>query len=187
MKVTYANIDPNFRITEDIHEHILKRARKIESRYKGVREINVVLRPEGHLFHSEMVAAAPGATFYATTDTEGPIAALDSVTEKIISQMRKYKDRIKDRRKNASHREVVEKLHGDYIETVLDTEEPDSPVIIAKPKKFAIKPMTLDEGRIELENSGAPFLLFLNAETREVNLLYEIDEKTYGWVEPLFT
>ena len=47
--------------------------------------------------------------------------------------------------------------------------------------------ITEEEATTELQASNSEFLLFLNAETQQVNLLYETAKGTYGWVEPLFT
>ena len=184
MKVTYSG--HNIKITDDIHAYILKRADKIEARFDGMQELNVVLKAEKHQFDAEMIVTAPRVSFYAKSETHEILSALDTVTDKIISQIRRYKDRVKDRRHNAPHREVVAQLNPDNLETEIEPDDTDAPVIIATQEKFAAKPLTVAEAATELQASNAVFLLFLNAETRQVNLLYEMEQGTYGWVEPLF-
>ena len=52
--------------------------------------------------------------------------------------------------------------------------------------------MTVEDAVMELQTSGDTLLLFLNADTGEINLLYEMvgesstvgGESRYGWVEP---
>ena len=39
---------------------------------------------------------------------------------------------------------------------------------------------------MQLQISGDTLLLFLNAQTNQVNLVYEDDNGEYGWVEPQF-
>jgi putative sigma-54 modulation protein len=185
MKVTYSG--HNLKITDDIHAYILKRADKIEARFDGMQELNVVLRSEKHRFDAEMIVTAPRVSFYAKSETHEVLSALDTVTDKIISQIRRYKDRVKDRRNSAPHREVVARLNPDEVETPLEVEEIDTPVVVSQQDKFASKPLTLEEATTELQASNSEFLLFLNAETQQVNLLYETAKGTYGWVEPLFT
>jgi putative sigma-54 modulation protein len=94
---------------------------------------------------------------------------------------------VKDRRNSAPHREVVARLNPDKVETPLEVEEIGTPVVVSQQDKFASKPLTLEEATTELQASNSEFLLFLNAETQQVNLLYETAKGTYGWVEPLFT
>ena len=184
MKVTYSG--HNLKITDDIHAHILNRADKIEARFGDMQDLNVVLKSEKHRFDAEMRVTAPGVSFYANSETDEILSALDTATDKILSQVRRYKDRVKDRRHNAPHREVVAQLNPENVETQTDVDINDAPIIIAAQDKFASKPLTVAEATTELQASNAAFLLFLNAETRQVNLLYEMAQGTYGWVEPLF-
>ena len=184
MKVTYSG--HNLKITDDIHTYILKRADKIKARFDGMQELNVVLKSEKHRFDAEMIVTAPRVSFYAKSETHEVLSALDSATDKIISQIRRYRDRVKDRRNVAPHREVVERLNPDMVETPLEVDTGDAPVVVSAQDKFASKPLTVTEATIELQASNAEFLLFLNAETRQVNLLYEMAKGRYGWVEPLF-
>ena len=184
MKVTYSG--HNLKITDDLHAYILKRADKIEARFGGMHELNVVLRVEKHRFDAEMIVTAPRVSFYAKSHTNEVLSALDSAADKIVSQIRRYKDRVKDRRNNAPHREVVAQLNSNGEEIPVEVDPTDTPVIVATQEKFASKPLTVAEAAIELQALNTAFLLFLNAETRQVNLLYEMTEGTYGWVEPLF-
>lgn len=185
MKVTYSG--HNLKITDDIHAYILKRADKIESRFDGMDELNVVLKSEKNRFDAEMIVTAPRVSFYAKSETHEVLSALDTATDKIISQIRRYRDRVKDRRQSAPHREVVAQLNPDEVDISLETDVDDAPVVVSKQDKFASKPLTLSEATTELQDSNSEFILFLNAETRQVNLLYEVEKGTYGWVEPLFT
>ena len=184
MKVTYSG--HNLKITDDLHAHILKRADKIEARFGGMHELNVVLKAEKHRFDAEMMVTAPRVSFYAKSHTDEVVSALDSAADKIVSQIRRYRDRVKDRRKVAPHREVVAQLNPNGEEGLLEVDATGTPAIVAMQEKFASKPLTVAEAATELQALNAAFLLFLNADTRQVNLLYEMAKGTYGWVEPLF-
>lgn len=184
VKVTYSG--HNIKITDDIHTYILNRADKIEKRFGNMQELNVVLKSEKNRFDAEMIVTAPRVSFYAKSETHEVLSALDTATDKILSQIRRYKDKVKDRRHKAPHREVVAQLNPEDAETSIEGEMTEAPVIVATQEKFASKPMTVAEAATELQASNAAFLLFLNAETRQVNLLYERAQGTYGWVEPLF-
>jgi putative sigma-54 modulation protein len=184
MKVMYSG--HNLKITDDLHAHILKRADKIEARFGGMHELNVALKAEKHRFDAEMMVTAPRVSFYAKSHTDEVVSALDSAADKIVSQIRRYRDRVKDRRNIAPHREVVARLNPNDEEASLEVDPVDTPAIVAMQEKFASKPLTVAEAAMELQASNTVLLLFLNAETRQVNLLYEMAKGTYGWVEPLF-
>lgn len=184
MKITYSG--HNLKITDDIHAHILTRADKIETRFGDMQALNIVLKSEKDRFDAEMTVTAPRVSFHAKSETREILSAVDTVTDKIISQIRRYKDKVKDRRHNVPHREVVAQLNPDAAEIASEPDDTDAPIIVATPEKFASKPLTVVEAATELQTSDTVFLLFLNADTRQVNLMYEIAQGTYGWVEPLF-
>ena len=184
MKITYSG--QQIKITDDIHDYILKRAEKIESRFGEMQEFNVILKSEKHRFEAEIKVTAPRVSFYAKNETHELITALDGATDKVISQIRRYKERVKDRRHNVPHREVVAQLNPEAADTISDVDSHDDLVIVPAAEKFAVKPLTVSEAATELHTSGETLLMFLNSETRQVNLLYQSDDGAYGWVEPSF-
>ncbi|MCY4402126.1 MAG: ribosome-associated translation inhibitor RaiA [Candidatus Poribacteria bacterium] len=184
MKITYSG--HQLKITDDLHEYILKRAEKIESRFGEMQEFNVILKAEKHRFEAEVKVNAPRISFYAKNETHELMSALDGAAEKVINQIRRYKERVKDKRHNVPHREVVEQLNPDTSEVSTDIDITEEPTIVPASEKFASKPLTVSEAATELHSSGDSLLMFLNSETRQVNLLYQSDNGDYGWVEPLF-
>ena len=53
-----------------------------------------------------------------------------------------------------------------------------------KTKRFAIKPMCLDEAILQMDLPDHDFYVFRNAQTDEVNVLYRRHEGNYGLIEP---
>ena len=49
-----------------------------------------------------------------------------------------------------------------------------------------MKPMTVEEAVMQLELLEDSFLVFSNAETSQVNVLYAREDATYGLIEPDF-
>ena len=185
MRITYSG--HQLKITDDIHDYILKRAEKIESRFGQMQDFNVILKAEKHRFEAEIIVTAPRVSFYAKNNTHELISAIDGAADKVISQIRKHKERMKDKRHNAPHREVVAQLNPEMPEILADEDSTDTPVIVPVSEKFAVKPLTVSEAAAELHTSGESLLMFLNSETRQVNLLYQSDDGAYGWIEPSFT
>ena len=185
MKITYSG--QQLKITDDLHDYILKRAEKIESRFGDMQEFNIILKAEKHRFEAEVKVNAPRVSFYAKNETHELMSALDGATDKVINQIRRYKERVKDKRHDVPHREVIEQLNPDPSDITTDTDTTETPVIVPAAEKFAAKPLTVKEAATELHTSGESILMFLNSETRQVNLLYQSDNGAYGWVEPSFT
>ena len=64
----------------------------------------------------------------------------------------------------------------------VEAEEP----LVVKSKRFAIKPMPVEEAIMQMELLGHAFFVFMNANTEEVNVVYKRKNGNYGLIEPEF-
>ena len=67
----------------------------------------------------------------------------------------------------------------------MDVEE-DEGIRIVRTKRFAMKPMDVEEACVQMELLGHNFFVFRNARTDEVNVVYKRKGNTYGLIEPEF-
>lgn len=123
-----------------------------------------------------------------TIYTKGPVirakeaaidmyAAIDLVSEKLETQVRKYKGKIKDRHSAKAAQPPVP-----APEIPLEEEE-EGPVIV-KTKVLQVKPMTEDEAMLQMELLGHDFFVFVSSETDLVSVLYRRRDGDYGLIEP---
>ena len=177
-------------ITDDIQTYIEKRAKKIEAIFNPIIDFQVVMEVEKNRYRTEITLVTRKATFHAQSETHDVFSSLDDVTDKIETQIRRHKERVKDRRHRLSRREVAVQLSGNEESTPLELDTRDLSNMRAPhfraPEKFASKPMSVQEAVMQLQSSGDVLLLFLNAQTNQVNVVYEDDNGEYGWVEPQF-
>ena len=180
-------VSRHLEITDDIRTYIEKRAKKIEAIFNPVIDFQVVVEVEKNRYRTEITLATRKATFHAQGETHDVFSSLDDVIDKIEAQIRRHKERIKDRRHRLSRREVAVQLSGNEEDTPATSDPSDmlTPHFRA-PEKFAAKPMSVGEAVMQLRTSGDTLLLFLNAQTDQVNVVYEDDNGEYGWVEPQF-
>ena len=180
----------HFEITDDIGTYIEKRAKKIEAIFNPIIDFQVVMEVEKNRYRSEITLATRKSTFHAQGETHDIFASLDDVMDKIETQIRRHKERIKDRRHRLSQREVAVQLSGNSDDTPVESDTNDPPDMLtphfSAPEKFASKPMSVGEAVMQLRTSGDDLLLFLNSGTNQVNAVYEDDNGEYGWVEPQF-
>ncbi len=180
----------HFEITDDIRTYIEKRTKKIEAIFNPIIDFQVVMEAEKNRYRAEITLATRKAAFHAQGETHDIFASLDDVMDKIETQIRRHKERIKDRRHRLSQREVAVQLSGNSDDTPVESDINDpsdrlTPHFRA-PEKFASKPMSIGEAVMQLRTSGDDLLLFLNSGTNQVNAVYEDDNGEYGWVEPQF-
>ncbi len=97
-------------------------------------------------------------------------------------QMRKYKTRMQRHRPRKA---MV--FHVDEQVLTHDLQEDEGTTQLVHTEKFAIKPMFVDEAVLQLELSETQFLVFLNAETEKVNVIYRRKKGDFGLIEPTLT
>ena len=101
--------------------------------------------------------------------------SIDLVEEVIERQLKKYKNKIVDKRAEPTPRFAQEFVEKDYD---------DDEVKIIRTKRFGIKPMDPEEACVQMELLGHNFYVFFNSETEEVNVVYKRKGNTYGLIEP---
>ena len=167
-------------------EYAEKKLRKAETYFDRIIEGHIVLSAEKHRRIAEVMLYAKRATFHAQYETENIYASIDGVMEKVDSQIRKHKEKVKDRKHQLSSAEVVVRIEEDLeVEEEQAEEEALEPQII-KVNKFAPKPMTVQEAAMQLEASGYDFLMFSNSQNDQVNVIYRRDDGNYGLIEPVY-
>ena len=105
--------------------------------------------------------------------------SIDLVEEIIERQLKKYKNRIVDKKQAGGNLEFSQ----EYIDK--DYEDNDE-IEIIRTKRFGIKPMYPEDACVQMDLLGHNFFVFLNAETDEVNVVYKRKGNTYGLIEPEF-
>ena len=116
-----------------------------------------------------------GNIIRAEEESTDMYVSIDLVEEIIERQLRKYKNRIVER-KQSGHG-----LSQAFVEEeVADEEE----IEIIRSKRFAIKPMDPEEACVQMELLGHDFYVFRNSETDEVNVVYRRKKNSYGLIEP---
>ena len=103
--------------------------------------------------------------------------SIDLVEEIIERQLRKYKNKLVDKKQAAAS------LSKSFVEEEIEDEEE---IKIIRSKRFAMKPMDPEEACIQMDLLGHNFYVFRNALTEEVNVVYKRKGNTFGLIEPEF-
>ena len=174
-------------ITDDVRSYVEKRVKKIEAIFNRIIDLQLVIELEKNRYFAEIALTTAKATFHAQGETHDIFSCLDTVLDKIDRQIRRHKERIKDWRHRTSQDHAVVELNDTAASEDIDTSPSGPSQIFRVPERFASKPMTVEEAVMQLHTSDESLLLFLNAETNQINLVYEQEDRGYGWVEPQFT
>ena len=69
----------------------------------------------------------------------------------------------------------------------LEAETNRSEPSVVHTERYPVKPMFIDEAVLQMEMSTKQFLVFLNAKTERVNVIYRRKSGDFGLIEPTFT
>ena len=84
--------------TDSIREYVESKTSKLERFYANIRSLDVILGIEADQAVVEIVAtAAKKHTFVATCRAQDMYACIDQCMDKIKEQVRRHKDRVRDR------------------------------------------------------------------------------------------
>jgi putative sigma-54 modulation protein len=100
------------------------------------------------------------------------------VIDKLERQIRKNKTKLGKRIRQES-------VIPDNFQISEDIEE-EQTFKVMKSKRFAIKPMSVEEAILQMNLLGHSFFVFSNGETDEVNVVYKRKDGNYGLIEPEF-
>ena len=183
MQITGRHVE----VTDDVRSYVEKRVKKIESIFNRIIDLQLVIELEKNRYFAEIVLATAKATFHAQGETHDIFSSLDAVMDKIERQIRRHKERTKDWRHRKSRDRAVMQLNDAATPEDFSSSPSVPSQIVSVPERFASKPMTVEEAVMQLRTSDELLLLFLNAETNQINVVYEQESRGYGWVEPQFT
>ena len=170
-------------ITEPIRKFATDRLERLRGIMDEVLEVHFILTVEKHQRHIAELNIKTRHDFYhseeVSTDMYTSIAA---VIDKVEKQILKDKGRKVARRHNSNNKtaEVITANSVVEVEAVLGQRLPR----IIRTHEVAAKPMSVDDAAIQIEDSARAFLVFRNAETERLNVVYKRKDGNIGWIEP---
>ena len=165
----------NIDVTEGLKSAVEDKLGKLERFFTQETEVHVTLSVEKDRQKIEVTIPVKGSIIRSEQVSNDMYVSIDLVEEIIERQLKKYKNKIVDKKQsNSSFTQAF--VENDYM----DEEE----IKIVRSKKFDIKPMYPEDACIQMELLGHDFFVFCNAETDQVNVVYKRKGDTYGLIEP---
>lgn len=167
----------NIEITDGLRAAVNEKLSKLERYFTPDTNVIVTLSVEKERQKIEVTIPVKGKIIRSEQVSNDMYVSIDLVEEVIERQLRKYKNKIVDRKQSA----------GNFQQEYLDKDyEEDEEVKIIRTKKFDIKPMYPEDACVQMELLGHNFFVFVNAETDQVNVVYKRKGNTYGLIGPEF-
>ena len=173
-------------ITEAIKNYANTKVENLHLDYPRIIEAHVILDVEKHRHFAEVILHCNNhITIEASHECDDMYASIDGVIDKIAQQMRKYKTKIlRNHRPRGFVKHFEEQVFAPINDAFAELEEAEPEVI--KTERYPVKPMFVDEAVLQIEMSSRQFVVFLNAKTEKINVLYRRKDGGFGLMEPSF-
>ncbi len=168
----------NIEVTNSLRATVENKLSKLEKFFTEDTEVHVTLSVERNRQKIEVTIPMKGQVIRAEQDSSDMYVSVDLVVDIIERQIRRYKTKLLNQKLSGTE------FKKEFFEIEDDIQ--DETIRITKSKKFAIKPMDVEEACVQMELVGHTFFVFRNAETFEVNVVYKRKDGTFGLIEPEF-
>jgi putative sigma-54 modulation protein len=174
MKFTFNG--KNISLTDALKDRTVSKINKLGKFFKGDVEVFVTLEAHRSLHKMEVTIPYSGVVFRAEAASEDMYSSLDKVVDILERQFRKNKTRLAKKMHDNAFDPSNYAIHEDV------SEEKDFNV--QKVKRFAIKPIDIEEAILQMNLIGHQFFVFSNSTTGDVNVVYKRKDGNYGLIEP---
>ena len=135
---------------------------------------------------AEVTFVTNGSIVRSVSAGPNPIAAIDTLLDKLERQIIRAKERPRRthlRAADEAHEILAREGEGSVA---TDREmEPDQVPSVVRIKRFDMVPMFEEDAIARMEELGHAFFVFLNAENERICVLYARRDGTYGLIEPV--
>lgn len=175
IKITGKNMD----ITDALKDITFKKLGKLDKYFQEDVETNVTLSVEKNRQIIEVTVNLPGTILRAEEYSDDMYTSIDEAVDVLERQIRKHKTKLQKRYQDNKT------IRFENIKPIPQENREEGPKIV-KMKRFAMKPMSIEEAILQMELLRHNFFMFMNGETDEVNVVYKRKDGNYGLIEPEF-
>lgn len=165
-------------VNEKNSEYIKKKIGKLDKFFKTEPEARIVIGTVKDKEYIEATIYSEGMIYRAEITDVDVFTATDKVIDLIERQIRKNKTKLEKKTRREAFDDGKLLSGDDYT-----GEEEASEFVIAKRKRFQVKPMSAEEAVLQMNLLGHNFFVFKNHETDEMNVVYKRKDGDYAIIE----
>ncbi len=151
-----------------------------------------VEKERGRFLTNCSVRVRTGLLLESSGEGTDAYSSADAAFQHLEKRLRRYKRRLKNRHHGATNgvqSDVADVEINDFVVSLSDTAQTtasgpdDSPLIIAETAR-TLHNLPVSEAVMRLDLTEEPFLVFRNAGSAEVNVVYRRADGNIGWIDP---
>lgn len=171
--VTFKNLDSS----DNLRSYVSDKLDRFDKYLYNPAEASVVLSVEKFRHIAEININGDRLNINGKEETEDMYSAIDMVLDKLESQIKKNKEKIRERRTGAKFRDRDDAS----TETFMGEDDVERQIKI---QPIEYKPMDVDEAVMQMDLVDDNFLVFTNARTDTINVLYRRKDGHFGLIQP---
>jgi putative sigma-54 modulation protein len=172
--VTFKNLEPS----DPLKSYVKNKLEKLDKFLDNPAEANVVLSVEKIHHIAEIKLTGDRLNVNCREKTGDMYSSIDKALDKLEKQIKKSKEKIRNHRQG-SRSEARE------MKETFDTLSDDGISSRIRIQNIEYKPMDIEEASMQIELIPDNFLVFTNARTNKVNVLYKRKDGDLGLIQPL--
>jgi putative sigma-54 modulation protein len=157
-----------------------RKLRKLAKFLRGITDVRIILTADKHRYSAEVTVHSPHLDLAATQESSDIGVSLSTVMDKLIRQAERHVGKQRVRKGGGRSRATSVRTAAAPVSAA--REEPGPRVI--RSRRFAVKPMTIEEAALEVGASAEGVLVFRDASTERVRVLYKRKDGNLGLIEP---
>ncbi len=162
-------------VSESLKARVEKKLGKFERYFRDEPEASVRFKQQkGARNIVEITVSTGGVILRAEESSNDMYLSIDHAVDKLESQIRRHRTKL-DKRIRAAELEPIVEEAAVFEEATYD---------VVRTKKFAVKPMSVEDAIAQMELLGHDFFLFLNEEIDTMCVLYRRNDGSYGLLQP---
>ena len=179
----------NYEIPPDVRDLVEKKLAKIEERlFDDVIDVRVVLQVEKYRNICEILINGKEHDVKTIQESDESMQdAVNSAIDHLKRQAQKNRSKIRDHHRRDGQKPDVTEWAVQVLEPAQLREETEqrAPRIV-KTNNIAIRPMSIEEAALRLDDSKNEFIVFRDIDTDRVSVIYKRRDNNLGLIAPEF-
>ena len=159
-----------FHLNEELRARIDKKLSKLDRYFRSDAQASVRLTTQKNDEIAEVTIVSEGLVFRAQARSDEMFRSLEEATDSLERQLRRHKTRLQKR------------LRSGAFENLTDETPAEEAFELIRRKRFALKPMDLEEAILQMELLEHDFFLYRDTAEDAVCVVYRRRDGGYGQI-----
>jgi putative sigma-54 modulation protein len=164
-------------VTPALRDLAEKKLAKLSKVLHGITNVHVIFAVDKHRHVAELTVHSPHLDLAAVEESGDLGTSLSTVMDKLTRQAQKRVGKLRER-KRKTRTEAV------WSGVLAPARDGDGGARVVRSRRFVAKPMTVDEAVAEVAATDDGLLVFRDADTERLNVLYRRKDGNLGLIEP---